>query len=65
MTLGHWHGLVGLVCLIERAQAAAGPLPELRDVGIVVDDRLSRLRRSFQLDSLPVFERQGAWGGVA
>src|SRR3954469_18903125 len=31
--------LVGLVGLIERAKAAAGPLPELRYVGVVVDDR--------------------------
>src|SRR5262249_45209743 len=30
--------LVGLVRLIERAQPAARPLPELRDVGVVVDD---------------------------
>ena len=30
--------LVRLVGLIEWAQAAAGPLPELRDVGVVVDD---------------------------
>src|SRR5438034_1434631 len=30
--------LVRLVGLIERAQAAAGPLPKLRDVGVVIND---------------------------
>src|SRR6266545_2720947 len=31
--------LVGLVGLIERPEAAAGPLPVLGDVRVVVDDR--------------------------
>jgi len=30
--------LIRLVGLIERTKAPAGPLPELRDVGVVVDD---------------------------
>src|SRR5437764_4590471 len=31
--------LVRLIRLIEGPQSAAGPLPELRDIGVVVDDR--------------------------
>src|SRR4051794_35598136 len=30
--------LVGLVCLVERTEAAARPFPELGDVRVVVDD---------------------------
>src|SRR2546423_13946582 len=37
--------LVRLVGLIERPEAAAGPLPELRHVGVVVDDRHQPLAR--------------------
>src|SRR5262249_59885162 len=45
--------LVSLVGLIERPQAAAGPLPELGDVGVVVDDRHQPLRRVVVLVDAP------------
>src|SRR5262252_1676214 len=37
--------LVRLVGVVERSQAAAGPLPVLRDVGVVVDDHHQAPRR--------------------
>src|SRR5262249_27244462 len=35
--------LVGLVRVADRPKTGAGPLPELRDVGVVVDDHLQPL----------------------
>src|SRR5215831_6746246 len=37
--------LVGFVRVVDRTQAGTGPLPELRDVGVVVDDHLEPLCR--------------------
>jgi hypothetical protein len=50
--------LVSIVCLIDRAQAAARPLPELRDVGRRLNIRLSskdlaRIQKRALAEGLP------------
>src|SRR5262245_18625524 len=51
--------LVGLIGFVHRTQPETRPLPELRDVGVVVDDHLQALRRIVVLEQ-PAEDRTAA-----